>query len=204
MSAPRQVNDGNFKLARQHGATSWEFPFAHEGDATAWVATITMRQDQAYFRPLAPMTRLNTVRGVGYLVSPEDVKDIGQGRVEWQRIVANIPAKRTVPGGNGMLNIQTLVKMVVPGEPATYESEEIPLPKSTQLTYEYAISPLPLLAAPRILIFNQSKNYVLLGGWRVFKPGEMVLVNDSEHSLYRGLIYCRMTTRAAWPANLAA
>ena len=103
-----------------------------------------------------------------------------------------------------MLNLQYLLQIIVPGEPTTYESEDIPIPRPTFNTYEYSRFPLPVLAAPRAIIFNQGRNFVPIGNWQEFQAGAQILVQDSEHSLYRGLIYCRMSQRAVYPVSLTA
>ncbi len=103
-----------------------------------------------------------------------------------------------------MLNLQYLVRILVPGEPTTYESEDIPIPRPTFNTYEYSINPFPTLVAPRAIIFNQGRNFVPIGNWQEFKAGARILVQDSEHSLYRGLIYCRMSQRAVYPVSLVS
>lgn len=201
MTAPRTVDDGSNLIARQHGATEWEFPFASEGDASAWVAKITMRQDQSKFRPLAPMSQIKTTRGIGYLVSPEDTQNIGQGRVEWTRHVANVPRSRTVPSGTASLNLQLLIKKIPDTGPITYALEEYPLAVPGNLTYEYATSAIPVLRAPRVIVYNEGKNYQFLGDWGNMRIGRSVLCQDSEHSLYRGLIQCRTTQRGIIPAS---
>lgn len=199
MSAPLIIDDGSSLIARQHGPTEWEFPFAHEGDPSAWVATMTMRQDERTFRPLAPMSRINTVRGIGYLVSPEDTISIGQGRVEWKRIVANVPATRTVPGGLATLNIQ-FVKSEI-GPPVTHSVEDVAIPTATRLTYEYSLTEFRVIQAPRTIVYAFGLQKVDIGKDRAYYAGQPILVQDSEQSLYRGLIYCRMTQRARYPAT---
>ena len=199
MSAPSIIDDGSSLTARQHGPVEWEFPFAHEGDASAWVATITMRQDERRFRPLAPMSRINTVRGMGYLVSAEDTSSIGQGRVEWKRIVANVPAMRTVPGGLATLNVQ-FVKSEI-GPPVTYSVEDVAIPTATRLTHEYSLTEFNLIQAPRTIVYAFGLQKVDIGSVRIYTAGQAILVQDSEQSLYRGLIYCRTTQRAKFPAT---
>lgn len=199
MSAPRIIDDGSSLRDRQHGPTEWEFPFASEGDASAWVATITMRQDARAFRPLAPMSRIKTTRGYGYLVEPENTSNIGQGRVEWKRIVANVPKTRTVPGGLATLNIQ-IVKSEI-GPPVTYSVEDVAIPTATETTYEYSLKPFDVIRAPRVIVYADGLQKVTLGDYREFAAGNPVLVQDSELSLYRGLIYCRTTQRVKYPAT---
>jgi len=199
MSAPNIIDDGSSLTARQHGPTEWEFPFAHEGDASAWVATITMRQDERRFRPLAPMSRINTVRGIGYLVSAEDTSSIGQGRVEWKRIVANVPKTRTVPGGLATLNVQ-IVKSEI-GPPVTNSVEEVAIPTATRLTYEYSLKEFDIIQAPRAIAYADGLFLVRIGGDKTYAAGQTILVQDSELSLYRGLIYCRTTQRVKYPAS---
>jgi hypothetical protein len=45
------------------------------------------------------------------------------------------------------------------------------------------------LTAPKIVQLGTAVYY--LGDWTTFKPGNLVLAQDSEVTLYRGLIYQR-------------
>lgn len=199
MSAPRRADDGSFRNALVCGEPETEFPFTHEGDASAFVTTFTMRQDQSQFRPLAPMSRIATQFGTGYLVSGENTKGIGQGLVEWTRVVASVPRTRTVPGGTVMLNIQNLVITVQDGL-NQYDLEEFSVPRSALVKWEYSLQPFQPIQAPRAFVFKtgsggtEIQHYATVGKWGAFGAANYVLAKDTEQELYRGLIYSRKST----------
>jgi len=208
MSAPRRIDDGRLNIATVIGEPETEFPFAHEGDASAFVVTFKMQQDQAYFRPLAPMSRILTQFGTGYLVSGEDTKPIGSGLVEWTRVVASIPRTRTVPGGQVTLNIQNLVTTVDGDGFTRYNIEEMAFPRASRVKWEYSLRSFQPILAPRLVKYTtvnsnvEIDNIAAVGNWGAFGAGKYVLADDAETGLYRGLIYYRKSVSCLFGVTL--
>lgn len=181
-----------------------EFPFAHEGDLSAWIYTLKYRIDQSKFRARSPMTRVSTPLGTGYLVAGEDAEPIGSGLVEWYRIVASVPRSRTVPGGQTSLTVQKLITTTEVDTGAKFYSiDEYSFQRAATVTWEYSLRPIRQLYAPRVIVSGTGVNYYTVGGWGSFRANQNVLSQDSEHSLYMGKIYCRKTTRCVFGVNFS-
>lgn len=193
-----EINDGNFTTAMVVAEPKYEFPFASQGDLSAFVVRFKMRQDWRSFVALTPMTVISTAGGNGYLVEPENTENIGQGLVEWERVVANVPSSRTVPSGTMSYSVQLLITVAsVPAVP--YEIEEMPLTIDTYSTYSYSLSAFTVVHAPKIFSTCRGLVLVNIGSWGIAAAGDPVLAIDSENSLYMGLIYQKKLTYIKQP-----
>jgi len=193
-----EINDGNWTVATVCGEPKYEYPFADQGDVATYVVTFKMRQDWRNFTALASMTVISTALGNGYLVESETTTPIGQGLVEWERVVANVPASRTRPSGTMSYSLQILITVAsVPAVP--YEIEELPLTIDTYTTWDYSTSTFAVVQAPHIFSTCRGLILVNIGSWGVTTAGDPVLAMDSENSIYRGLIYCRKKTYITQP-----
>ncbi len=200
MAQTNRVDDGSFRVPFACGEPKVEFPFAAEGDLSAFVYTQKYRIDQSYFRALAPMTKFSTPLGLGYLVSAEDTTPIGNGLVEWYRVIASIPEEREVPGGQSTLNLQTLITEVASiGELPSYSAEDFAFSTPSTVTHSYSLKPIEVLRAPRLIIYNLGRSYQKIGNWGIFKAGDMILSTDTDHDLYMGFIFHRKETRCQVP-----
>lgn len=200
MSAPTQIDDGPYRYPGIVGEPQIEFPYANEGDLSAFVYHVKYRQDFRYFTALEPMSVFSTPLGDGYLVEPENTDAIGNGLVEWTRVVASIPQTRVVPVGSVTLNMQYLVTTVGVG----YSVEEFPVTRSGTATYEYGLAAFPIQQSPRWFTYLNGTKLAAVGGAGRFAAGDMVLVQDSETTLYMGLIYQRKTIRCPFGVDFEA
>lgn len=192
MTAPRYIDDGNFSIARQHGAMELRFPFSSKGDNFSFEALITYRQDQASYRPLPRMFPMRIRNNTCYLVDESSVRYVGNGLMEFVRTFATIPVTRTEYGSIVYPN-QYLSTTVAEDQSVALSTGEITYTRDCKILYEYARSAdaLPTIIAPKIEVLF-GKFQFTFGNWGNISPNQPILAQDTNTAIYKGGIYVRV------------
>jgi hypothetical protein len=194
MAVPLHVDDGNFARADQIRDWEYEFPFTGEGDWRSFVARRLMRvaSPSLGFSPFMAR-RLFTGKGYAYMVETTPARAVdGQSRiVEYEEVWASVPFTR-----------RTFQLVSYTAQPAWYSTDGVPTiveftdSYQGEVTWEYAIGPLPTLHAPRLEIIGG----VLYNRWNWTTNMRNPIADDSEGGIYMGGIYYRKTLRVALPS----
>lgn len=212
MSVPSFIDDGNFSTAQQNGPGWWTLPFMNRGDSRTFEFHAKFRQSAASYVPYENQMAgvlntppplivrenpqwIQTARGKAYLVEESETTDVGCGILEFTRTYAGLPEARTefssivypfqFPSNSASYD------WTVP--PAGPEVAELPIRVQASIVFEYSLTPLPVIRAPKVFtVFN---TFVYIG-----TPPEngFFVAEDSENSIYRGYFYERKTAYVEW------
>ena len=186
--APRQVNDGNWRLEGQLGCDIVSKPFSNRGDHATTEIKRKMQVDFRFLKSMAPMSQINTTYGKMYLVEEGDTSQIANGIVEFTRTFSTIPATRIEYGQIGYTRQEWT------GTDIAEFTETVPC----RIVYEYSLAPLPQLVSPKIIRIGST--FKIQGGWGEFIAGNPYLAEDSENGIYKSRIYYRKSITIIWKA----
>lgn len=209
---PIYVSDGDFTRADQVGEWEFEFPFAIEGDYKSFIARRPMNVSSGFVRPVggrtgsawfgdgsgafggrsstgtsSPMGR-RSFDGLGYAylvdIAPARRIDDFSRIVQYEEVWASVPNRRTT---YETISYTEQFLQVTP----EMDIIELTKAKTAECVWEYALSPLAQLTAPRLVQIGNS--FFSQGQWRIYQPGQRILAEDSANSIYMGRIYQRLS-----------
>ena len=186
--APRQVNDGNWKLESQLGCDAVSHPFSNRGDHKTAEIKRKMQVDHRFLKSMAPMSQINTPYGKMYLVEQGDTSQVANGIVEFTRTFSTVPAPRLEYGQIGY------TRQEFTGTAIVEFTETVPC----VIAWEYSLSPLKQLLAPRIVAIGST--FKTFGDWGTFAVGQQYLAEDSLNDIYKSKIYFRNSIYITWKA----
>ena len=184
--APRQVNDGNWKLESQLGCDVVSHPFSNRGDHKTAEIKRKMQVDHRYLKSMSPMSQINTTYGKMYLVEQGDTSQVANGIVEFTRTFSTVPAPRLEYGQIGY------TRQEIVGSTIAEFTETVPC----RVVWEYSLSPLKQLLAPRVV--SIAGTFKTFGDWGTFTVGQQYLAEDSENGIYKSKIYYRKSIYITW------
>jgi hypothetical protein len=199
VAVPITIDDGNYKKIAQVGCDEWSLPFSDRGDQKSFELVRTYRVGQGYWKPEKAGYKLKSERGICYLVTETDPRNIGNGILEWQRIFASVPETRQ-EGGSIVYSAQILSTQVsydFETPPSAPEVTEVPLTMACRVQWEYFLDLPPPLLKPQVLVVYGS--VIKIGGWGQSVFGREYPAEDSEVGIYKGRIYYRRTPFIRWP-----
>lgn len=201
MSVPNGYDDGNFALALQNGCQEYTLPFFDKGDDKSFEISVTRRVAAASFtRPELMSKIIHPKMGIAFLVEMTSPRAVGNGLIEWQETYASIPQTRyeasSIIYPMQFLSLSTSYDWdTVPAAP---QVQELPVPMSCTVKYEYFIKKPEIQIAPRVAVLYNT--VVAFGGWGTLIPGKEYLAQDAEISIYKGEIFQRRGVYITWPA----
>jgi len=186
----KYVNDGDFSVAKQNGATEYNYPFLNKGDDQSFEAVITRRQDAVSYRKPVAMTPLsfspNGIPVQCYLVDQTKPQNIQQGLLEWKETYAMIPNPRSEY--SSITWPYQILSTMLP-----YAVSEIQLNLGCRIYYEYSLTEFDLAPAPTVQVVTISGiTYAYkFGGWGDIVPGSSILAKGQEQAIYKCGIFQR-------------
>ncbi len=174
---PFRCDDGNYAIAKEI-SRDISFPFSAVGDNDSFEVKIREEVNKEDFKKL-PLMSKRTFAGLGiaYFVTQGDPTDVGSGLYQYDRTWAMTPNTRVE-----YESASFTLKFLTPQVGFTIEADFQALTVA-EATYEYFNNVKPdVIYAPRFYFTG-------------FIP-EIVTVQDSEISIYKGKIYQRKTLYA--------
>lgn len=193
MSVPKYINDGDYNIARQVGCNEWSTPFSSVGDQYSFELTRTYRIAEVKYKRTPEMQRIQTTKGIGYMVEESDASNIGLGILEYTLTYANVPRRRKEYTSIGYARqfLDTSSE-----EPSVVELVQT---RAAIVDYEYGLKPFDPILAPTVEVVGG--HAIAIAGWGKFVAGRYYPAEDSTVGLYRSRIYFRRTIYIKWVAG---
>jgi len=198
MPVPGLVNDGNFTVAQQNGATTYDFPFAEtRNDFKTFIARRVMRVEDAYYTRPFPMTQRGFTRlGSGYLVgisNPQIVE--GTNLFEYTETYASLPQQHIIPG-TATAQIQQIINLT--DDPENPRWAPVPVNDSFDAVFYYDWSigdTLPPIFRTKLVQYPYGISNALQFGLDITTPpaNGLYLAQNSTSARWMGEIYYRET-----------
>lgn len=192
MSNPIYFSDGDYTRELEIGTGEWVTPFSNVGDQKSFEYIATYRIAEPHYKRAKSLQKVKLREGYAYMVDESPTSHIGNGIVEYKRTYASIPETRYEYSSISYSRQEAFFDGTDPR--IVTITETVPC----VILYEYSITPLPVIEAPRIELIDNV--FFTFGGWGKFVVGQLYLAQDTEISIYKGGMNCRKSILIKWKA----